>query len=186
MVPTGLGGPRELGLEGWDVVRGRFSGDGKHVYADARQAAGLVRILKLPVDGSTGVVLPETVQNLQAVSPDGKRLLCKDAKGRLGITSEAGKSPTSLPWTLESGETIVTWNEADEVLVTHPDDAVHLRLEWVALSTGRRTLWQRLIPPDPATTIAMADVRVSGDGKTLGYTCQRVLVSDLIVAAGLK
>jgi len=186
MVPTGLGAPRELGLERWDASAGRFSRDGRHVYATARQGAGPVRTLKLPVDGSRGAVLPEFVQNIQALSPDGKRMLCLDAKGQPSITSEAGEPPRPLLWTLEEGESIVAWNDADEVLVTHPEDAVHLRVERVQLSTGRRTLWQRLVPPDPATTVRMSDVRVSGDGQTLGYTYVRVLVSDLIVVEGLK
>ena len=186
MIPTGLGALRELGLEGWDAVGGRFSMDGKYVYAAGRQGAGPTRTLKLPVDGGRGVVLPESVQNVQAISPDGKRMLCLDAKGQPGITSEAGEPPRSLAWTLEPGESIVAWNAAEEVLVTHPEDAAHLRVERVELATGRRTLWQRLVAPDPATTIRMQKVRVSGDGKTLGYTCARVLVSDLIVAEGLK
>ncbi len=186
MIPIGLGVPRELGLEGWDVSGGRFSMDGKYVYATARQGAGPIRTLKLPVDGSRGIVLPESIQNVRAISPDGKRLLCIDAKGQPGITSEEGEPLKPLPWTLEPGEAIVAWNTADEVLVTHPEDAVHLRVERVEVSTGRRTVWQRLVPPDPATTIRMENVHVSGDGKTLGYTCARVLVSDLIVAEGLK
>jgi hypothetical protein len=186
MIPTGLGELRELGLEGWDAVGGRFSMDGKYVYAAARQGAGSIRTLKLPVDGGRGVVLPESVQNVQAISPDGKRMLCLDAKGQPGITSEAGEPPTPLAWTLESGEAIVAWTAADEVLVTHPEDAAHLRVEWVELATGRRTLWQRLVAPDPATTVRTHKVRVSGDGKTLGYTCGRILISDLIVAEGLK
>ncbi len=186
LVPTGLGAPRELRLEGWNVSGGRFSRDGRHVYATARQGVGTVRTLKLPVDGSQGTVLPESVQNIQAISPDGKRFLCLDEKGRPGITSEAGDPLEPLSWTLESGEAIEAWNEADELLLTHPEDAVHLRVDRVQLTTGRRTLWQRLVPPDPATTIRMSEVRVSGDGKTLGYTCTRVLVSDLIVAEGLK
>jgi dipeptidyl aminopeptidase/acylaminoacyl peptidase len=186
MIPTGLGAPRELGLEGWNVVGGRFSMDGKYVYAAARQGAGPIRTLRLPVDGGRGVVLPESVQNVQAISPDGKRLLCLDAKGQPGITSEAGEPPRPLAWNLEPGEAIVAWNAAEEVLLTHPEDAAHMRVEQVELSTGRRTLWQRLVAPDPATTIRMQKVRVSGDGKTLGYTCDRVLVSNLIVAEGLK
>jgi hypothetical protein len=186
MVPTGLGAPRALGLDGWEASGGRFSRDGKHVYATARQGGGPFRTLKLPVDGSQGVVLPESVQTIQAISPDGKRLLCLDAKGEPGITSEAGEPPSPLSWTLKPGEAIVAWNEADEVIVTHPEDAVHLRVDRVELSTGRRTLWQLLVPPDPATAIRVSEVRVSRDGKTLGYTCARILVSDLIVAEGLK
>jgi hypothetical protein len=80
----------------------------------------------------------------------------------------------------------VAWNPNDELLVTHPEDVVHVRVDRVVLATGRRTVWQRLVPPDPATTIRMEEVRVSADWTTLGYSCDRVLVSDLLVARGLK
>ena len=186
MVPTGLGVPRELGLEGWDPTGGRFSMDGQHVYAFARQEAGPIRILKLPVDGSRGSVLPESIQNVKAFSPDGKRLLCVDAKGQPSLTSEEGGTPRPLPWTLEPGEAIVAWNETDEALLTHPENTIHLRVDRVEISTGRRTVWQRLVPPDPATTVRVFNVRVSRDGRTVGYTYTRVLVSDLVVAEGLK
>ena len=186
MVPTGLGVPRELGLEGWDPTGGRFSMDGQHVYAFARQEAGPIRILKLPVDGSRGSVLPESIQNVKAFSPDGKRLLCVDAKGQPSLISEEGETPRPLLWTLEPGEAIVAWNETDEALLTHPEDTIHLRVDRVELSTGRRTVWQRLVPPDPATTVRVFNVRVSRDGRTVGYTYTRVLVSDLVVAEGLK
>jgi hypothetical protein len=156
------------------------------VFAPAQLGTGAVRTLKLPVDGSTGVVLPESVQNVQAFSPDGKRMLCLDAKGQPGITSEAGEPPRPLAWPLEPGEAIVAWTAADEVVLTHFEDAVHLRVDRVQLSTGGRTLWLRLVPPDPAATFRMSDVRVSADGKTPGYSCGRILVSDLIVAAGLR
>ena len=186
MVPTGLGVPRELGLEGWDPTGGRFSMDGEHVYAFARQGTGPIRILKLPVDGSQGSVLSESIQNVKAFSPDGKHLLCVDGKGQPSITSDQGGTPKPLTWTLEPGEAIVAWNETDEALVTHPEDTIHLRLDRVEISTGRRTIWQRLVPPDPASTVRLFNVRVSRDGKTAGYTYTRVLVSDLLVAEGLK
>ena len=160
--------------------------DGKQVYAFARQGSSPIRIMKLPVDGSRGSLLPESIQNVKAFSPDGKHLLCVDAKGQPSITSEAGGTPRPLPWTLASGETIVAWNETDEVLLTHPEDTTHLRVDRIEISTGRRTVWQRLVPPDPATTVRVFNVRVSRDGRTVGYTYTRVLVSDLLVAEGLK
>ena len=160
--------------------------DGEHVYAFARQGAGPIRILKLPVDGSQGNVLPESIQNVKAFSPDGKRLLCVDAKGQPSITSDEGGTPRPLPWTLAPGEAFVAWNETDEALLTHPEDTTHLRVDRVEISTGRRTVWQRLVPPDPASTVRLFNVRVSRDGRTVGYTYTRVLVSDLLVAEGLK
>ena len=186
VVPTGLGAARELGLEGWNVSGGRFSADGKWVYATARQRTGPLRILKLPVDGSQGAALPELIQNVQFISPDGRRMLCLDATGQLGITSAAGEPPAPVPWTLQPGEAIAGWNASDELLVTHPEDVVHVRVDRVVLATGRRTVWQRLVPPDPATTIRMEEVRVSADWTTLGYSCDRVLVSDLLLARGLR
>ncbi len=186
MVPTGLGVPRDLGLEGWVLTGGRFSKNGTHVYATARQGTGHLRILKLPMDGSRGTLLPESIQNIKAYSPDGKQLLCIDAKGHPSITSDEGGTPRALPWTLEPGESIIEWIAPDEALVMHPEDALHLRLDRVELSSGRRTVSQRLVPPDPASVTRLYNVRVSGDGKTVGFTYTRIPVSDLLVAEGLK
>ena len=78
------------------------------------------------------------------------------------------------------------WIAADEALLTHPEDALHLRLERVELSSGRRTFVQHLVPPDPASVTRLYNVRASGDGKTVGFTFTRIPVSDLLVAEGLK
>ncbi len=186
IVPTGLGESRDLGLDGWDSATGRFSKDGTHVYAAARQGTGPIRIMKLPVDGSRGTLLPESIQNIKAYSPDGNHLLCINAQGQPSTTSDEGGAPAALSWTLEPGEAIVDWIAPNEVLLAHPEDVLHLRLERVAMDTGKRTFWQRLVPPDPANVTRMYNVRVSGDGNTVGYTYTRILVSDLLVAERLK
>ncbi len=186
LVPTGLGVARDLGLEGWDAASGRFAKTGSHVYAAARQGAGPIRILKLPVDGSGGTLLPDSIQNIKAYAPDGEHLLCINGKDQLSITSDQGGTPKALSWTLAPGEAIVDWIAPEEVLVTHPEDVLHLRLDRVELDSGKRTFWQRLVPPDPANVTRMYNVRVSGDGTTVGYTYTRILVSDLLVAEGLK
>jgi hypothetical protein len=186
LVPTGLGAPRDLGLPGLIPASGRFTKDGRHVIAAARQPGGALRTLKLPVDGSPGRALPEGIQNIRAASPDGSRFLCVDGKGRPSLAGEDGSVATDLPWVLEPGEAIVDWLAADEALVSHPEDARHLRLDRVALSTGKRALWQRLAPPDPGNVTRLYNVRASADGNTVGYTYTRILVSDLIVAEGLQ
>ncbi|MBL0314038.1 MAG: serine/threonine-protein kinase [Holophagaceae bacterium] len=187
MVPTGLGVPRELSLEGWDAaVNGHFSSDGKYVYVFGVQRAGPARILRLPVDGSRGSVLPESILNVKAFSPDENHLLCVDTTGQPSIASAESGTSRPLPWQLGSGESVVAWTWPTEALLAHPEDATHLRVDRVDIATGRRTVWQRLVPPDPATTIRVYNVRVSRDGRTVGYTYTRILVSDLIVAEGLK
>ncbi|MBK8725503.1 MAG: protein kinase [Holophagaceae bacterium] len=185
-VPTGLGAPRELGLAGWAPTGGRFAKDGHRVFATARQGAGPLRLLSLPVDGGPGSLLPGSIQNVKAAAPDGRSFLCVDAQGRPSLAGEDGVTVRALPWTLEPGEAIVDWLAPDEALLTHPEDALHLRLERVELSTGRRTVWQRLVPPDPGNVTRLYNVRVSGDGQTIGYTYTRILVSDLLLAEGLQ
>lgn len=186
IVPTGLGEPRDVGLPGWYPTRGRFTKDGRNVLATVRQGEGPLRLLRLPVDGSPGDLLPGSIQNVKAASPDGRSFLSVDAQGHPAIAGDDGAARKPLPWVLEPGEAVVDWLAADEALLTHPEDATHLRLERVELSTGRRTVWQRLVPPEPGNVTRLYNVRVSGDGQTVGYTYTRILVSDLVVAEGLQ
>ena len=92
----------------------------------------------------------------------------------------------TLPWGLEPGESIVEWTALNEALLTHPEDALHLRLDRVELSTGKGTFCQRLVPPDRASVTRLYNVRVSGDGKTVGCTDTRILGLDLLMTEGLK
>jgi hypothetical protein len=55
----------------------------------------------------------------------------------------------------------------------------------VDVATGRRSLWKKLSPPDPAGVQALFPIVLTPDGNSYAYGCFRVL-SDLYLVDGLK
>lgn len=51
--------------------------------------------------------------------------------------------------------------------------------------TGRMDLWKELAPSDPAGIVAIYSTQIAADGKTYGYSSNRIL-SDLYLVRGLK
>ena len=53
------------------------------------------------------------------------------------------------------------------------------------VATGRRDLWKKLLPPDPAGVYSLLNLRITPDGKVYCYSYARLL-SQLYVARNLR
>jgi Tol biopolymer transport system component len=63
--------------------------------------------------------------------------------------------------------------------------SVPVEIYRVNLLTGRRELWRKLTPEDPAGLFGIGPVAVSRQGRSYAYTCGRLL-SDLYLGDGLR
>ena len=186
LVPTGAGAERELALEGWDLLYGRFSGDGTRVFAVAVRGDGPPTLVEFPLSDPKGRVLDIQAQNLIDFTPDGKQLLRRDDKGRVILVPIGGGAPRTMSWTLEAEEFIAGWTPQGELLITHAIDPARVRVDKINLDSGARTPVQTLVPPDPVGIVGSAFLVMSRDGKSLGYSFSRVVESNLLVADGIE
>jgi hypothetical protein len=55
----------------------------------------------------------------------------------------------------------------------------------LALATGHRSLWKRLVPVDPGGVTSIMEFRITPDEKLYAYSYRRIL-SDLYLVTNLK
>jgi hypothetical protein len=186
LVPIGAGAPRDLALEGWDLLDGAFAPDGSRVYATGRQGEGPTRILELPLDGRPGRPLTVSLLRFEEITPDGMSFVALDDQRRILLAPVAGGPLARAEGQLEDGDFFAGWSQEGELRVAHAEEAARLRLDHLDLRSGKRTPWLTLTPPDPSGAVRIRAARASTDGRTVAFTTGLVDVSDLLVAEGLK
>jgi hypothetical protein len=55
----------------------------------------------------------------------------------------------------------------------------------VDMTTGERSLWKELVPPDPAGVLTMGPILMTPDGKSYVYSYRRTL-DELFLLEGLR
>lgn len=186
IVPTGAGVPKDLALEGWDLLDGAFAPDGACVYATGRQGEGPTRILEFPLNGRPGRMIGSPLPRFEEITPDGKAFVALDDHRRLMLAPVTGGPAVLAAGSLEEGDYLVGWSASGELRIAHAVDSARLRLDRLDLKSGQRTLWMELAPPDPTGAVRIRAAKASRDGKTVAFTTGLVDVSDLLIAEGLK
>ena len=185
LVPAGLGAEREFKQEGLEPTGGGFSLDGRTLWIGGTMGKGGVVLVPFDLEGHARQPVSIPSQNIHAFSPADDRVLWTDKGGRAFLSPLQGGAPMALPWSLQPEERIAGWDRPGEVLVLHPVDAVHERVDLLEPLTGRRSVLATFTPKDPVGVIGIESVRLSRDRKTVALTCARIDRSDLILAEGL-
>ena len=189
ILPIGPGEARSLpNPDGLTISAGSFMPDGKHVaFLGAPRNGALRAYLQNIDDGKVRAftepgVAPTRFWDLP-VSPDGSRVAMVGQDGRAAIYPIAGGPPVGIP-TIVPGEFPVTWTaDGRGLLVAGPSNVPH-RVFRIDLSTGQRTLWKELHPPQVAG-IRLSQVSVTPDGRSFLHMYSRLL-SNLYVANGIR
>ena len=85
----------------------------------------------------------------------------------------------------EPGESVARWLEDGRAFFTSVRlGATAFRIFRIDASTGKRSVWREIQPPD-AVGVTMQSVALTPDGGTYVYSYQRDL-SDLYLMSGLK
>jgi serine/threonine protein kinase len=186
LVPIGAGAPKDLAMEGWDLLEGAFAPDGSHVYAIGRQDKGPTKILEFTLDGQPGRILDSPLPHFEEITPDGKYFVALDDQRRLMLAPVDGGPPILAAGSLEDGDYLVGWSAIGELRIAHAVDSARLRLDRLDIRSGKRTPWMVLSPSDPTGAVRIRAAKASRDGKTVAFTTGMVDVSDLLIVEGLK
>jgi Tol biopolymer transport system component len=190
--PTGPGESKKIpNIKISDYSQAVWLPDGKRIVFSGVETGHGPRCYEQEVDGERlraitpeGTVLP-TSQPRSCLSADGRSLAAMgpDHLFRLYPLDGSGASrpiPGIRPW-----ETPLRWSADGETVYVARVDQVPVRIERLDLSSGRRTLWKEITPPDPAGVTNLYAIQISPEQGWYFYSYWRSL-SDLYVVDGLR
>jgi Tol biopolymer transport system component len=147
LLPTGAGEPRKLSLSGVSPIYIRWFRDSRRCVLAGQEPGHRFRTYSLDIED--GRLQPVSAEGLLCLwpSPDGRELLCTDAKGNWTVFSlERGESRPAPG--LKAGEEVLDW-ATDGAAYIRPAAPERPDLYRLDLRTGRRTLWRRIVIADP-------------------------------------
>jgi hypothetical protein len=116
-----------------------------------------------------------------AISHDGKAIVSSDPEARLTLYPLDGGAPRLLPG-LPSPLYVVEWSADGESLLVVGWAQNPFQIFRYELATQRYEPFKELVPSDPVTALQLFNVVATSDFRTLAYSYERVVVSDLYVA----
>jgi Tol biopolymer transport system component len=187
VLPTATGEPRPIPLDGYRVVGGSFAPpDGKRIVVAAKEPGKGLRAYVVDLaGGKPRAFTPEGLTGGAAFSPDGKSVAFTDAEHRAVIYPVDGSEPRPLAG-LEPFDVPIQWGSDGDTLYLTREGEVPKPVYRYSLSTGKKTLWKRLIPADRSGLVRIERVYVTPDGSHYAYSFNRVTSSDLFVVTGWK
>ncbi len=186
LLPTGTGEPRPMPKTNVRYQWGDWFPDGRRVLVVANEPGHGARLYvqDLP-EGKPRAISPEGVSGqFHGVSPDGKRVAVNGPDGRITIYPIDSGDPRLVPG-VDTADQALRWTADGRSLYVWHSTAPPGRIDLVDVTTGQRTLWNELRPPDPAGVLQVGPAVIAENGKAFVYSYRRVLY-ELYLATGLK
>ena len=156
--------------------------DAALVFTGARAGGGPRVYVKPLAGGPARALTPEGIGLwANAIAPDGSVVAARCESG-LCLYPLAGGEPR--PVADSEKMTPVGW-QGPRVLIARSSSPIPARLFRLDLTTGRRTPWRELAPPDASGVRRINSVSVAPDGESYAYSFTRQ-VSDLYAVTGLR
>ncbi len=186
LLPTGPGEPKQLDGHGIIHSRAQWFPDATRVLLSGTEANHGVRLYVQDIStNKIEAISPEGTNALSfALSPDGQFVAAvgPDEKGYLFPVAKG--DPRPIPGLLP-GEAPVAWSADGHSLYIYRGGELPAKIFRLDISSGTRTLWKQLMPPDPAGVEYVGPILPSPDGTAYAYGYRRLL-SDLYLVEGLK
>lgn len=190
--PTGPGEPVKVPNHGVsDYHMADFLPDGRQILFAGVETGHAQRCYVQPLDGGVpravtpeGTSLPE-IEPGAIVSPKGDSFIAIGTDHLARLYKFDGQSaPSSIPG-ISAWEMPVHWSADGQSLYVAGTGSVTVRVDRVNLSTGARSLWREIAPPELAGVEALYAFQISPEHGWYFYSCWRVL-SDLYMVEGIK
>jgi hypothetical protein len=187
LLPTGAGQPRALPNIAITIQFAQFFPDAQRILFAGSEPGRGTRLWVQGVDGSKPrPITPEGVSLPVAnpISPDGKTIMALGPDRRFMLYPGEPGEPRPAPG-FQPGEIPVRWTgDGAAVWVSRPNE-VPAKVYRVDMTTGERSLWKELTPPDPAGVLLIGPILITPDGKSYVYSYRRTL-DELFLVEGLK
>ncbi len=189
LLPTGMGEPRELKLEGSFNEGAAWMPDSRRaILGGAIPEEGFRLHVVDTLDETMKPITPEGIHDGGtrefAVSPDGRFVAGVSAEETIVLYAVDGTSATPVA-SAEKGEVPIQWSADGTALYVYRTTALPARIFRITLATGAREPWKELLPADPAGVYKISPLLITPDGGGYAYTARRTL-NDLYVVEGLK
>jgi len=86
---------------------------------------------------------------------------------------------------LEPDERPIQWSHDGRLLYVRRMGELPANVHRVNIATGERELWKTLMPADPTGVTNIGSIVLTRNGLYYGYSCTRVVSSELYVAEGI-
>jgi hypothetical protein len=189
LLPTGVGSPRKIPIEGPKPDGATFIGDGSQIAVWYSVQGGPNQVAVVSVEGGRPKTIPLPGKaGGSAFSQDGTRIAYGDTDRKIKIAALSGGTPLTIPGaTLEPCEGILDWSRDSRYLIVDTQcGEIPKRVTRISVEDGQRVLLKEIQPADRSGVIAIYAVAFTSDqvGYVYGYT--RMLASDLYLVDGLK
>jgi serine/threonine protein kinase/Tol biopolymer transport system component len=188
VLPTGPGQPRTLPNGGLAYQGSLFFPDGRRILSAANEPGRGSRLYVQDVDGSKprpispeGVTLPA---NVGCISPDARTIAALGPDRRIMLYPAEPGEPRPAPG-LRPDELSIRWTADGHAIWAFRQNEVPAKIYRVDITTGVRSLWKELTPPDPAGVLTMGPILMTADGKSYVYSYRRTL-DELFMVEGLR
>jgi eukaryotic-like serine/threonine-protein kinase len=186
LLPTGPGQSRTLPNGGLAYQGSLFFPDGRRILSSANEPGRGSRLYMQDVDGSKPrPISPEGVNFLPgSISPDGRTIAALGPERRIMLyPTEPGEPRPAQGF--ERDELPIRWTADGSAIWVFRQNEVPTKVYRVDMTTGGRTLWKELTPPDPAGVLTMGPILMTADGKSYVYSYRRTL-DELFLVEGLR
>nr|MDQ5871060.1 protein kinase [Acidobacteriota bacterium] len=187
LLPTGAGQPRKLPSGSLTYQTGAFFPDGRRVLSVGSEPGRGTRLWVQGVDGSKPKpITPEgvTFTSTKPISPDGNTIVAQGPDRRVMLYPSEPGEPRPVPG-IQNGEVPIRWTADGSAIWVFRTNEVPAKVYRLDVTTGERSLWKELTPPDPAGVLLIGPILMTPDGKSYVYSYRRTL-DELFLVEGLR
>jgi hypothetical protein len=186
LLPIGAGETRKVACPGMhEVLWWQFFPDGQRALLLGNRPGEPKRMFELWLDGSEPVreISPDVVTWPIRLSTDGTSVAAIGLDGVPRLFPIAGGEPRAIPGCTEE-DVPIQWTDDDRALYVYRRGRTNVPLDRIDVTSGERTRWVEIRPPDPAGVLDIMPIHITPDGSTYAYGYRRFL-SDLYLVTGL-